>query len=94
VGVNKYQVAEEKPLEYLKIEPEVEEKQIARLKEVKRVRNNARVKACLADLKKASQGSANLMPYILAAVKEYASLQEICDVFREVFGTYRDPGMF
>jgi methylmalonyl-CoA mutase N-terminal domain/subunit len=34
------------------------------------------------------------MPYILVAVKEYASLQEICDVFRGVFGTYRDPGMF
>jgi methylmalonyl-CoA mutase N-terminal domain/subunit len=94
VGVNKYQVDEEKPLEYLKIDPGVEEKQIARLKDLKRVRNTARVKACLADLKKASQGSANLMPHILAAVKEYASLQEICDVFREVFGTYRDPGMF
>ena len=94
VGVNKYQVDEEKPLEYLKIDPEVEEKQITRLKEVKRTRNNARVQACLADLKKASQGLENLMPCILAAVKEYASLQEICDVFREVFGTYRDPGMF
>jgi len=94
VGVNKYQVDEEKPLEYLKIDPEVEEKQIARLKEVKRTRNSARVRACLADLRKASSGSENLMPGILAAVKEYASLQEICDVFREVFGTYRDPGMF
>jgi methylmalonyl-CoA mutase N-terminal domain/subunit len=94
VGLNKYQVDEEKPLEYLKIDPEVEEKQIARLKEGKRNRNNSRVPACLADLKKASQGSKNLMPCILAAVKEYASLQEICDVFREVFGTYRDPGMF
>ena len=94
VGVNKYPVDEEKTLEYLKIEPEVEERQIRRLQEVKRTRNNARVQACLGDLKKASQGSENLMPCILAAVKEYASLQEICDVFREVFGTYRDPGMF
>jgi methylmalonyl-CoA mutase N-terminal domain/subunit len=94
VGVNKYQGDEEKPLEYLKIDPEVEERQIGRLKEVKRARNNARVQACLGDLKKVSQGSENLMPHILAAVKEYASLQEVCDVFREVFGTYRDPGMF
>jgi methylmalonyl-CoA mutase N-terminal domain/subunit len=94
VGVNKYQAEEEKPLEYLKIEPEVEEKQIARLGELKRTRNQARVQACLGDLKKASRGSENLMPWILSAVKEYASLQEICDVFREVFGTYRDPGMF
>ncbi|NWF54874.1 MAG: methylmalonyl-CoA mutase family protein [Syntrophaceae bacterium] len=94
VGVNKYQVDEEKPLEYLKIAPEVEERQVARLKQVKRTRDQGRVQACLKDMKKACQGPENLMPYILAAVKEYASLQEICDVFREVFGTYRDPGMF
>jgi len=94
VGVNKYQVDEEQSIEFLKIDPEVEEKQVARLKEVKQTRNQARVTACLADLKKAAQGPENLMPYILAAVKEYATLQEICDVFREVFGTYRDPGMF
>jgi methylmalonyl-CoA mutase N-terminal domain/subunit len=94
VGVNKYQVEEEKPIEYLKIDEEVERRQVSRLQEVKRNRNTSRVQACLADLKKASQGRENLMPYILAAVKEYATLQEICDVFREVFGTYRDPGMF
>jgi len=94
VGVNKYQVEEEKPIEYLKIDEEVERRQVSRLQEVKRNRNTARVQACLADLKKASQGRENLMPYILAAVKEYATLQEVCDVFREVFGTYRDPGMF
>jgi methylmalonyl-CoA mutase, N-terminal domain len=94
VGVNKFQVDEEKSIEFLKIDPEVEEKQVARLKEVKQTRNQARVTACLADLKKAAQGPENLMPGILAAVKEYATLQEICDVFREVFGTYRDPGMF
>ena len=94
VGVNKYQVEEEKPIEYLKIDEEVERRQVSRLQEVKRNRNSARVQACLADLKKASQGMENLMPFILAAVKEYATLQEVCDVFREVFGTYRDPGMF
>ncbi|MDI6756046.1 MAG: methylmalonyl-CoA mutase family protein, partial [Thermodesulfobacteriota bacterium] len=94
VGVNKYQAEEEKSIEYLKIDPEVERCQIARLQETKRARNNSQVQACLADLRKAAQGSENLMPYILAAVKEYATLQEICDVFREVFGTYRDPGMF
>jgi methylmalonyl-CoA mutase N-terminal domain/subunit len=94
VGVNKYQVEEEKPIEYLKIDEQVERRQVSRLQEVKRNRNTPRVQACLADLKKASQGRENLMPYILAAVKEYATLQEVCDVFREVFGTYRDPGMF
>jgi len=94
VGVNKYQMEEEEPIEYLKIDPEIERRQVARLQETRQGRNQARVQACLADLKKAAQGSKNLMPTILAAVKEYATLQEICDVFREVFGVYRDPGMF
>jgi methylmalonyl-CoA mutase N-terminal domain/subunit len=94
VGMNKYPMEEKTPIEYLKIDPEVERRQIARLQETKRIRNNSRVQDYLADLRKAAQGSENLMPFILAAVKEYATLQEICDVFREAFGTYRDPGMF
>jgi methylmalonyl-CoA mutase N-terminal domain/subunit len=85
---------EKEQIEYLKIDPEIERRQVARLQETRRSRNQGRVQACLADLKMAAQGSENLMPYILAAVKEYATLQEICDVFREVFGVYRDPGMF
>ena len=94
VGVNKYQMPETQPIEYLKIDPEVEQRQVARLREVRRSRNNQRVQACLADLRKAAQGSENLMPYVLSAVKEYSTLQEICDVFRDIFGVYRDPGMF
>ena len=94
VGVNKYQMPETQPIEYLKIDPEVEQRQVARLQEVRRSRNNQRVQACLADLRKAAQGSENLMPYVLSAVKEYSTLQEICDVFRDIFGVYRDPGMF
>jgi methylmalonyl-CoA mutase N-terminal domain/subunit len=94
VGVNRYQMEEEEEIEYLKIDPEIERRQVARLQETRRNRNQGRVQACLADLKKGAQGSENLMPTILAAVKEYATLQEICDVFREAFGVYRDPGMF
>jgi len=94
VGVNRYESEEKKPIEYLKIDPEVERRQIARLKEVRRRRNNGRVLAGLDELRRAARGSENLMPYILTAVKEYATLQEICDVFRAVFGEYRDPGMF
>ena len=94
VGVNKYQMEEKRAIEYLKIDPEVERRQITRLEETKRARDNGRVQGCLADLRKTAQGSGNLMPFILAGVKEYATLQEICDVFREVFGVYRDPGMF
>jgi methylmalonyl-CoA mutase N-terminal domain/subunit len=94
VGVNKYPMEEEEQIDYLKIDLEIERRQVARLEETRRSRNQGRVQACLADLKKAAQGSENVMPYILASVKEYATLQEICDVFREVFGVYRDPGMF
>jgi methylmalonyl-CoA mutase N-terminal domain/subunit len=94
VGVNKYKMEEAQPIEYLKIDPEVERNQVARLQEVRRNRNHPQVQARLATLRKAAQGSENLMPGILAAVKEYVTLQEICDVFRDVFGVYRDPGMF
>ncbi len=94
VGVNKHSMEEKSRIEYLRIDDEVEKKQVARLQEIKRTRNHKAVQSSLADLRKAAQGSQNLMPYILSAVKEYATLQEICDVFREVFGVYRDPGMF
>ncbi len=94
VGVNKYSMEDKKRIEYLRIDEEVERKQIARLKEVKANRNPDRVRRCLTDLRQAAEGSANLMPFVLAAVKEYVTLQEICDAFREVFGVYRDPGMF
>jgi methylmalonyl-CoA mutase N-terminal domain/subunit len=94
VGVNKYRMEDKKRIECLRIDEEVERKQIVRLKEVKANRNPDRVRRCLTDLRQAAEGSANLMPFILAAVKEYVTLQEICDVFRDVFGIYRDPGMF
>jgi methylmalonyl-CoA mutase N-terminal domain/subunit len=94
VGVNKFPMEEKETIEYLKIDPEVERRQVARVQETRRRRNNSLVRERLADLRKAAKGSENLMPYILAAVKEYATLQEMCDVFREAFGVYRDPGMF
>lgn len=94
VGVNKYQMEEAERIEYLKIDPEMERCQIARLNEVKRTRNNERVQSCLAELCKAAEGTENLMPLILNAVKEYATIQEICDILRGVFGEYRDPGIF
>jgi len=94
VGVNKYEMKEKKRIEFLRIDEEVEQRQIARLKELKANRHPDRVRKCLMDLRQAAEGSVNLMPFILASVKEYATLQEICDIFREVFGVYRDPGMF
>jgi methylmalonyl-CoA mutase N-terminal domain/subunit len=94
VGVNKYVVEEKAPPEILKIDEAVEEKQIARLEEVKKERDNRRVTQILKDLRAASKTDKNLMPYVIEAVREYATEQEICDVWRDIFGEYRDPGFY
>jgi methylmalonyl-CoA mutase N-terminal domain/subunit len=92
VGVNKY-VTDHAPVDILKIDPEVERKQTARLQAVKQERNNEKVEKRLEELRRAAGGQENLMPYIIECVREYSTLQEVCDVFRDVFGTYRDPAM-
>ncbi len=93
VGVNKY-ATDHSPITTWKMDPEIERRQLKRLREVKKTRNTQRVKKHLKELRGAAEGDENLMPHIINAVREYATLQEICDVFREVFGTYTDPGMF
>ena len=94
VGVNKYVTKKEAPAEILKVDEGVEERQSARLKEVKAARDNRKVAQILNDLRAASRTDKNLMPYVIAAVKEYATEQEICDVWRDIFGAYRDPGYY
>ncbi|MFX1513878.1 MAG: methylmalonyl-CoA mutase, partial [Promethearchaeota archaeon] len=94
VGVNEFTTDEELKIETLKISPEVEKRQIARLNQVRNSRDNAAVKKALEELRHASEGTENVMPYILAAVKEYASVGEICDVWRDVFGEYEEPPIF
>ena len=93
VGVNKH-VTDHPPITIWRMRPEIEERQLKRLQEVKRTRNNAKVKECLGEIRKASQNGENLMPHIIHAVREYTTIQEICDVWREVFGRYTDPGYF
>ena len=93
VGVNKY-ATEKTPIPYLKIDEELAAKQIARLQEVKRTRDGRRVIQTLNDLRLACQSGKNVMPYVIEAVREYTTEQEICDVYRDVFGEYRDPGYF
>ena len=89
VGVNKFQVEEEAPKNLLKVDASVGEKQKAKVEAMKAKRDNAAVQAALAELKKAcADEHENLMPHILAAVKTYATLGEICGVMREVFGEY------
>ena len=93
VGVNKH-VTDHPPITIWRMDPEIERRQLKRLREVKEMRNGQRVRGHLDELRAAAEGDENLMPSIINAVREYATLQEICDVFREIFGTYTDPGMF
>jgi len=94
VGVNCYEMQEEVPIPLLKIDEAVEKRQIARTREVRRKRNSKKVASCLDALKEASLSNANLMPLLLDAAREYATLGEICDALRETMGTYTDPAMF
>jgi methylmalonyl-CoA mutase N-terminal domain/subunit len=93
VGVNKY-MTDHPPITIWRMKPEIEERQLRRLREVKQMRNNSRVKELLDQIRMVSENGENLMPYLVSAVKEYATIQEICDVWRDVFGRYTDPRYF
>ena len=88
VGVNKFQIEEEGHKEILRVDPEVERLQRQKLQALKEERDNRLVEEKLMVLKEKASTDENLMPYILDAVKAYASLGEICGVLREVFGEY------
>jgi len=89
VGVNEYKVKEDLELSISKPDPEHARSQIARLKDLKKTRDQQRVRAALEALRQAAKGEENLMPYFVEAVKLYATLGEICGVLREVFGEYQ-----
>jgi methylmalonyl-CoA mutase, N-terminal domain len=93
VGLNRFQTKEDKPKGLLVVDPTVGAKQVARLNELKSTRDNAAVSQALAELKAAAQGTDNLMPPILKAVKALATLGEVCDTLREVFGEYEAPAL-
>ncbi len=93
VGMNKFKVAEKAPQGLLKVDPMVGEMQKKKLVELKEKRDNQAVTEKLIALKKACEGTENVMPYIVEAVREYATLGEICDVMREVFGEYEQSVM-
>ncbi len=97
VGVNEYVMGEEHdlPIEILKVDPEVERVQIERLNEVRRKRDNAKVKRLLDDLRDACKDEKeNVMPIIIDLVREYASIGEICNAMKDIFGEYKDPAFF
>ncbi len=89
VGMNKFQVEEPKPTGLLKVDPAVGERQAQKIAELKARRDPAAVERTLSALKQACNTNENLMPYILDAVKAYATLGEICNVMRAEFGEYK-----
>jgi methylmalonyl-CoA mutase, N-terminal domain len=94
VGVNAFQSAEGAAIPTLKVHEEVQVAQVERLRQVKASRDGKAVEAALAGVERAAREGSNVMPPIITAVKAYATLGEISDVCRKVFGVYRDDGRF
>ncbi|MGD0160422.1 MAG: methylmalonyl-CoA mutase family protein [Candidatus Bathyarchaeia archaeon] len=91
VGVNDYRIEKDKyPIELLRVDPKVEKEQLADLNRLRKTRNNKKVEATLNKLERSAEKDENLMPAIIEAVKTYATLGEICEVLRKVYGEYKE----
>ena len=90
VGVNKFQSTEDKPIDTLRIDQRAGDQQCEKLRRLRASRNNEEVTRTLNTLRRAAGTKYNLMPPLLDAVRSYATLGEICDVFRDVFGTWEE----
>jgi methylmalonyl-CoA mutase, N-terminal domain len=93
VGVNAFTEQNEEPIDLLQIDESSQQHQLGKLVKLKARRNQAQVSKSLDALKRAAQGSDNTMPFILDAVRAYATVGEICDAFRDVFGTYTETSV-
>ncbi|MBI2201473.1 MAG: methylmalonyl-CoA mutase, partial [Armatimonadetes bacterium] len=93
VGVNEFLVPEERRIPLLRIDPEVERRQIERVSRVRAQRESVRAGRALGGLKSAADGGGNTMYHVLECVKAGCTLGEICDVFRAVYGEYREPAI-
>jgi methylmalonyl-CoA mutase, N-terminal domain len=94
VGVNRYELDDEPPLEILRIDPALERKQIARVRSLRARRDSAAVESALAGLKQGAAGNTNLMAPIIDAAKAYVTMGEMCDALREVWGVWRETPVF
>jgi methylmalonyl-CoA mutase N-terminal domain/subunit len=94
VGVNRYVLEDEQPLEILRIDPALEGKQIERVQAVRARRDGAAVERALAELKRAAEGDVNLMEPIMAASRAYVTMGEMCDALRDVWGVWRETPVF
>ncbi len=93
VGVNRFAQQDEQPIELLAIDQTAEDRQKETLAALRKRRDGARVEASLDRLRRAASGTGSTMPHILEAVRAYATLGEICDAFRDVFGTYQETSV-
>ena len=89
VGVNRF-TSKDQPLELLQIDESAQRHQVEKLAALRRRRDGAAVERTLAALRRAAEGDVNTMPYILDAVRAYATLGEVCDALRDVFGAYQE----
>ena len=94
IGVNSFQTDEKSEIKPFKCDVDVERKSIIGLSELKNTRNNNVIQEKLKELKKIAKSPDNIMPIIIDLVKEYATIQEICDVLREVYGKYKPQETF
>ena len=94
VGVNRYKLEEDLEIPLLQMDEKGEERQNHRLQKLRKDRDNNAVQRHLAELRKAAQGTENLMPHLLSCVHSYATLGETCGVLREVFGEYKEQAIF
>jgi methylmalonyl-CoA mutase N-terminal domain/subunit len=89
VGVNKFAVSDDEPVETLKLDPEIGRRQVAKLERIRSERDNAAVKEALEDVRAAAKGTDNLLPPMKEAFRRMATLGEVCGVLREEWGVYR-----
>ncbi|MCL2336109.1 MAG: methylmalonyl-CoA mutase family protein [Firmicutes bacterium] len=95
VGVNKFVVEEDEPnIELHQYQPEVTAEQINRTKEIKRERDSRTVVQTLKDVESAAKSKRNVMPYLVEAVKAYATMGEMTAVFKDVYGEFKEPSIF
>jgi len=94
VGVNRYALEEEAPVELLRIDPALEAKQIERVRGVRDRRDSRQVEAALARMQADAEGDVNLMPAIMDAARAYTTMGEMCDALRGVWGVWRETPVF
>src|SRR4029078_1787726 len=91
VGVNQHVEPEEGTIQTLRIGPEIEQEQVARLSDLRKARDPFRMDGAVEELQKAASCGENVMPYLIEAVKAKATVGEICSALREIYGVYREP---